>query len=99
MKGALKRELTESTATEFVGISRASLDINVQMLELAKRNEINMIRNNDLSTQKLNVLLDINNNTAETARHTANLEDIKNSLRIIAGETLQDPVNDRDLGI
>lgn len=98
-KGALKRELTETTASEFLGITRASYDLNVQTLASTQIIEMNIVQQTNLSSQKLNVLLDIAVSTNETAKNTKFIEEMKNTLNKIAGGATVDPVNERDLGV
>lgn len=95
IKGAFERTVTESTANEWIGLGRASYEIQRRLLEITQDagNKHLLLMN-----QSLAELNGIRVNTGRTAENTDVLHDIAISIEAIARNT-KPSQNDRDLKI
>lgn len=91
LKGAIRREMTEATASELTGLYRATYDLTKQMVT-------NGIQQLSISNQHLMIAIKIESNTKETAENTRRLEAIENGITTIANNS-KNSQSARDMGL
>lgn len=86
LAGAIKAGITEDTATLLAGQFNAMRLEEIAQTELAKLANNSLSKMTDLMTQNLMQIVKIETNTGLTAKYTANLIDMKASLKSIDGK-------------
>lgn len=91
LKGAIRREMTEATASELTGLYRATYDLMKQM-------GMTGAQQLSIANQHLMIAIKIEANTKETAENTRRLEAIENGITIIANNS-KNSQSARDMGL